>query len=230
MSKKYFLKGSIIGLRAPDLNEDIDNGDWHEWFNSLSTTKYLEHGIYPNTLEAQREFVSKEITNDKTLMFSIDRLDTEEHIGVISLKNINLIQRNAEIGLVIGKKIPKGGALEAMSIMTMHGFERLNLKKIYAGQHEGLWKWVNTLALIGYRIEGIRSCMGEREGKRYNIILTGINYNEYKNITKIRSGDLIGEGGASNLVNQRSNINISKKMENLINEFHNENYLIWGPE
>ena len=230
MNKIYFLKGSIIGLRAPDLKEDIDNGDWHEWFNSLSTTKYLEHGIYPNTLEAQREFVSKEITNDKTLMFSIDRLDTEEHIGVISLKNINLIQRNAEIGLVIGKKIPKGGALEAMSIMTMHGFERLNLKKIYAGQHEGLWKWVNTLALIGYRIEGIRSCMGEREGKRYNIILTGINYNEYKNITKIRSGDLIGEGGASNLVNQRSNINFSKKMENLINEFHNENYLIREPE
>ena len=74
--QNIFLKGSIIGLRAPDLKEDIDNGNWHEWFNSLSTTKYLEHGIYPNTLEVQREFVSKEISNDKTLMFSIRPIDT----------------------------------------------------------------------------------------------------------------------------------------------------------
>ena len=84
MNKIYFLKGSIIGLRAPDLKKDIDNGDWHEWFNSLSTTKYLEHGIYPNTLEAQREFVSKEITNDKTLMFSIDIFSLPSFIFIIS--------------------------------------------------------------------------------------------------------------------------------------------------
>ena len=64
--------------------------------------------------------------------------------------------------------------------------------------------------------------MGERQGMRYNIILTGINYNEYKKITNIRFGDLIGEGGASNLVEQRSNINYSKQLENLIYEFNNK--------
>ena len=81
-------------------------------------------------------------------------------------------------------KIP-GAALEAMALMTEHAFERLNLNRLYAGQHEGLWKWVNSLELIGYKIEGYRRQGGIR-GKAYDIVFTGIIAEDYFRIKKER--------------------------------------------
>ena len=149
------LEGTIVELRAPDLENEILKGDWHSWFNDSKITRFLEHGLYPNTREKQYKFIANELTNDSNLILSIYEKKTNRHIGVISLKNIDFINSNAEIAIVMGVSNIAGSAIEAMALLTEHGFNRLNLQKLYTGQHESLWKWVNVLRTIGFKVEGL---------------------------------------------------------------------------
>lgn len=189
MDDEKFIEGKIVYLRAPNIQKDVWEGEWHSWFNDPEVTKYLTHGIFPVSREQQAKFVEEQLGNRSTLLLSIIDQRNSKHIGVISLKSIDLINKTAEIAIVIGKTKLPGAALEAMALMTQHAFERLNLQRLYAGQHEGLWKWVNSLELIGYKIEGYRKNAGMRNGS-YDTVLTAITSEDYFQIKKKR-GSLI---------------------------------------
>jgi RimJ/RimL family protein N-acetyltransferase len=190
---EVFLKGERVSLCIPDVERDVLNGNWHSWFNDLSTTRFLEHGVRPVSRQQEAAIVQGSLDNPKTFMLTINAADTLELCGVISLANINQHMGNAEIALVTSGIPRSGGALEAMALMTTHAFERFNLAKIYAGQHEGLWKWVNSLKLIGYDVEGLRREQNCRDGRRYDVILTGITGTRYYALKDQRGGSLLGD-------------------------------------
>lgn len=190
--QRAFIMGKLVYLRTPDIQADVYGGDWNEWFSDMEITKYLVHGIRPVSKDDQAKLVQSELENPKTLLFAIIEKASQKHIGVVSLKSIDLLNKTAEIAIVMGFDNIPGAALEAMALMTAHAFERMNLNKLYAGQHEGLWKWVNTLELIGYRIEGYRRQGGVR-GLPYDIVLTGITSDDYFNLKKKRGGSVLTE-------------------------------------
>ena len=207
-----FLVGEIVYLRKTNIQLDVIEGEWHSWFNDKEITKYLIHGVFPMSREQEAEFVKDQLNDSRSLLLSIVSKESNEHIGIISLKSIDLINRNAEIVIIMGFQKVIGAALEAMALMTEHAFERLNLIKLYAGQHEGLWKWVNSLELIGYRIEGYRRHGGVRNGEMYDIVLTGITAENYFNIKKER-GKLLTD----NLYKQRRKENLFPNVREFFN-------------
>lgn len=210
--RNIFLEGEIVYLRKVNIEKDVYNGDWHQWFNDKEITKYLVHGIYPNDKEEQARITEEQLKNKSTLMLTIVNKSTDQPIGVITLKTIDLINRTAEIGMVLGFAKVKGAAIESIALLTQHGFDRLNLVKIYAGQHIGLWKWVNTLETIGYKLEGYRKNMGFKEGKPYDIVLTGITCEDYYKLKETRGGKLI---------DSFDKIYARKRKENIIPELKN---------
>ncbi len=189
--KDILLKGNIINLRKINVDKDIRNGSWHTWFNDIEITQNLEHGIFPVSREEEIDIVEKEIINKKTLILAIVNKLNNNAIGVISLKDIDYINRRAEIGIVMGfDKLP-GGALEAMTLITEHGFKRLNLNKIYCGQYEGLWKWVEVLSLVGFKIEGLRREHAFRDGRPIDIFITGVTSSDFFRLEEERGGDIL---------------------------------------
>lgn len=186
-----FLQGTQVSLRLPCLPDDVRDGGWHLWFNDLTITEYLEHGLRPVDANQEIEFLNRAISNPSNLIFAIISNLDNKLIGTVSLKEINYIQRRAEIALVMGRGSLPGAALEAMALMTKHAFDRLNLQKLYAGQHEGLWKWVNTLRTIGYTIEGYRQNYGYRNGGSYGVLLTGISAERFYELEEERAGDIL---------------------------------------
>ena len=84
-----------------------------------------------------------------------------------------------------------GGALEAMALITRHGFKRLNLNKIYGGQYEALWKWVDKLSLIGFKIEGVKREHAYRDGKPIDVFITGVTSSDFFELEKERGGDIL---------------------------------------
>jgi RimJ/RimL family protein N-acetyltransferase len=192
--QKAFLSGNIVALRKPDLEIDIMQGDWHEWFNDYETTQYLVHGLVPVSREDEYEIVKRNLNRSDSLILTISDIQTGCNLGVISLTSIDHINRRAEIAIVMGKRSTRvGTAIEAMALLTQHAFDRLNLDKIYAGQHEALWKWVNTLELIGYQIEGYRKSFGRRNCKSYGIVLTGVTSDKFNDLRQQRNGDILGD-------------------------------------
>lgn len=189
--REVFLAGKIVSLCLPNLEADIKNGGWHTWFNNPKITEFLEHGIHPVSAAQEADIVAMELTKPSSLVLSmVSNLDNRL-MGVISIKDIDHLRRRGEIALVTNEQRLPGGALEAMALMTAHAFDRLNLQKLYAGQHEGLWKWVNTLALIGYKVEGIRRQQGFRNGTSYDVILTGVTSEDFYRMRGERNGDML---------------------------------------
>ncbi|MFC1831308.1 GNAT family N-acetyltransferase [Thermodesulfobacteriota bacterium] len=217
LDKDIFLPGKIVSLCHPNIEEDIVKGEWHTWFNNYRITELLEHGLSPLSAEEEANIVVSEMHKKSSLIFTIISNINSSLIGVISLKHINHIQRRAEIGLVTSEKRTKGAALESMALLTSHAFDRLNLQKLYAGLHEGLWKWINTLNLIGYKIEGIRRSQGYRNGNSYDVVLTGITSNDFYSLREQRNGDILN-GDVVKLMINRSSINMVEKVKFLLQQ------------
>ena len=219
--RDVFLMGKIVSLCVPNITLDILNGSWHTWFNDIYITKFTEHGVRPITEKEEADIIQDELQNPNSLILTIVSNIDSRLIGVISLKNINHRLRRAEIALVTDRNGVPGAALEAMSLMTEHGFDRLNLQKIYAGQHEGLWKWVNTLALIGYKIEGLRRDDGYRSGQSYDVVLTGITATDFYRIRANRGGSLVNKDAVA-LSKQRATINLIPDLKKLLEDINNK--------
>lgn len=219
MKEDAFLIGEIVYLARPDVQRDIVNGVWHTWFNDMEITRFLVHGVHPISREQEVEIVNAELKRANSLVLCIFSKDTDQHVGVISLKGIDLINRNAEIAIVMGKDPKPGMALEAMALLTEHGFERLNLQKLYAGQHEGLWSWVNSLELIGYRIEGFREHASYRFGRPADSYMTGITSDAYFKLIKQNGGKLY----SSELYKKKRKENIFPKVKAFFRD-------LYGPE
>ena len=152
MSLDIFIEGETLDLCIPD-EEFALKSDWFSWFNNPRLNKYLEQGLFPNSREDQLSFYRNEI-NKRLLLIVNDKVN---NIGVISLSTINWQKRSCAIALVLdsskNKKTPYI-ALEAMSLVTEHAFTTLGMKRVSAGQHQGLKGWQQRMELIGYVVEG----------------------------------------------------------------------------
>ncbi len=185
-----FLEGEIVILRQPDIEKDVMQGHWHSWFNDPVTTQYLVHGVFPVNRTQQADIVAREMADPTSLLLVVVDRETSRHIGVVCLKYINHILRSAELSIVFGDRSVKGAALEAVALLTKHGFDRLNLHRISGGQHAGLWQWMNSLELIGYQLDGYRQHYGIRDGEKYDIATYSITSERFYDLQRQRGGNI----------------------------------------
>ncbi len=219
VKRDIFLAGKIVSLCRPDIELDILDGSWHVWFNRQGLTEFLEHGNYPVSATEEAEIVRAEMSKSSSLILSIVSNTDNKLLGVISIKDINHLRRRGEIAIVTNGSRSPGAALEAMALMTAHAFDRLNLQKLYAGQHEGLWKWVNTLTLIGYKTEGLRRHHGFRNGMPYDVILTGVIAEDFFKLRMERGGDILC-GDAVALAMKREKSNLVTEIREILDNFN----------
>jgi RimJ/RimL family protein N-acetyltransferase len=193
MHEDAFLIGRSVYLRRPDLEQDVEQGDWHRWFNDLTTTRYLVHGARPISRAEEVEYVRAALSSPKHLVLAVVDAATDALCGTVSLGEIDHVHRRAEISLVLGRivRASPSAALEAMALLSKHAFDRLNLEKLYAGQHEDLWPWINTLSLIGYELEGFREAMFVRNGRAFGAALTGLEAATFRRLEQDRGGNVL---------------------------------------
>jgi len=206
-----FLIGNKVYLRA--LEEADLEGNWYKWFNDPDVTKYLQKGFFPNTKEKQRAHLEKMNNSSSDLLLAIISKAENRHIGVVGLHNIDWINRKAEISIVVGEKKYWGleYSLEAMALLSEHGFHKLNLHKIYAGQHEALEKWRKVLELIGFNIEGALKEDIFTQGKYWDVVKIAVFARDFFKLKEQRNGRILGNSIKELLRETR------KKHENIAN-------------
>ena len=211
IDKRAFLVGKTVYLRPPDSQKDVLSGDWFSWFNDKATTRYINQGAWPNTIEKQTAYVEA-LKHDRTrLVLCIVDRRTQRHRGVVSFSSIDLLNRRAQIAIVMGaKRYPPEAPIEAMALMTQHAFDRLNLLKLNAGQCEELWKWINILELIGYRIEGYTEVCLLRDGRSHHGVYTGITAERFYRLKQERGGRLLPDD-IQGLLRRRRKENLVQK-------------------
>lgn len=187
-----FIEGETINLSIPN-SYAITHDRWADWFNETSSLLSTLHGIYPNSLEKQKSILDEILFDQSKIVLLITDKGNSKAIGVISLHSINLQNSSAEIALNVSSKSRSLQSslmsLEAMALMTEHGFEQVGLVRIYASQvFPNLKSWNKLLELIGYRTEGILKNAFKRGQKYSDIMSIACHYENYCSIKKTRGG------------------------------------------
>ncbi len=175
-----FLTGPNIYLRP--LEENDVNGNYPNWLNNNEICTGNSHHTFPNTKKATLEYIASVSNSKEVIVLAIIENITNRHIGNISLQNINLIYRSAEFSIIIGDKKywGKGYGEEAARLLMKHGFDSLNLHRIYCGTFEnnkGMQKLAEKLHM---KLVGKQRQAAYKNGKYIDIFLYDVLRSEFE--------------------------------------------------
>jgi [ribosomal protein S5]-alanine N-acetyltransferase len=174
-----FLIGERSYLRF--LEESDVNEDYIGWLNNKEVTRYLETGKFPSTALSVKKFLERFSGSSTDLIFGIIAIDTDEHIGNVTLNQINWIHRTAVTGIMIGRESfrGRGYGFEAWSLILEYAFERLGLRRIEAGAVDANMASIATMKKLGFKEEGIRRKHVLVEGEYRDAIKFGLFKEEF---------------------------------------------------
>jgi hypothetical protein len=233
LSRQYdvFIQGSTVDLCVAT-EEIAYESDWYNWFNDKAITKNLGQGAFPNTRAEQKDFFISETRNGKRLILLIVTKDSELK-GVVSLSNIDLINGTAGIALVVDGKIgrikSRLASLEAISLITQHGFDAMHLNRISGFQNSSLGFWQRHMEVVGYRVEGLHKMQSHKTDKFSNTAVTlACTKDDYRKIIQNRGKLFDDETAMLERINKLPKRSFAADMEEFVLK-HSEQYYaeIW---
>lgn len=176
----YYKK--VVGDRcylSPIQVEDADK--WAEWLNDLDVSLPLGDEAYTSLpLDRLREYASQVIRHDEHV-FTIVDLETDRPLGRCLLFNVDLVNRNAMMGLLIGEKAywGQGYGQDATRLLLDYAFTLLNLHSVMLGVFSFNERAVHTYRAVGFREIGRRRQARIIGSQMYDLILMDILADEF---------------------------------------------------
>lgn len=169
------IYGERIRLRA--ITRD-DLSFFVEWFNDPEVTRGLMHYL-PFSMEDEETWYESMRQNPKEehpFMIEICSEEGWEPIGDCGLFGIDWRIRQAEFGIVVGAKQHwnKGYGTEALNLILQHGFNTLNLNRIFLRVYENNPRAMRSYEKAGLSIEGRLRQGHFDEGQYFDVILMSI--------------------------------------------------------
>ncbi|MFZ3590117.1 GNAT family N-acetyltransferase [Bacillus sp. DJP31] len=146
----------LVILRELNLH---DANDRYQWCLDKEVTKHLNmpDKYPPFSLEETKQWI--EMCISRTNGYEQKAIQTADgvHIGWVDLKNLDKLNKHAELGIAIGNKDywGKGYGLSAMREMLQCGFHALQLNKIWLRVEVDNTKAISSYRRMGYVEEGI---------------------------------------------------------------------------
>lgn len=152
-----------------------------EWMHESECVEKLPTPFMDMTMEQCRQFIEKARCNkDKEIHMAICD-EEDEYQGTVSLKNIDLVNGNAEYAISIrrhamGQGISSFGTKEILRI----AFEDVGLSKVYLCVFEDNVRAVKFYNKCSFVLEGnFREHMADANGKKHNLLWYSILREEY---------------------------------------------------
>lgn len=170
------LTGKKVFLRKL---ETSDLARCHAWLNEPEI--FISMGTFaPRSREDHERWFQGLIGSRTNLVFALCSRDREQHIGNVSLFNVDYLNRNAGLTIFIAEPELRGqgAGREAISLLCEYGFDYLNLHRIYcktdnpaaARMYEGL----------GFVREGTLRQQNFHRGRYIDKMLYGLLRTEFR--------------------------------------------------
>jgi ribosomal-protein-alanine N-acetyltransferase len=165
----------VRAFRESDLG-----GPYLSWFEDQDVCRFNSHGKFFPSEGSFRAYVASQGSMDRIVWAVCHERDG--HIGNVSLQNISMINRNAELALLLGDKRhwKKGVGKMAATSLIAHGFAKLNLERIYCDTAATNLGMRNLAVAIGFSEEGCRRMHLFLEGDWVDVIEYGLLRSESK--------------------------------------------------
>ncbi|MFL2755986.1 MAG: GNAT family N-acetyltransferase [Dehalococcoidia bacterium] len=177
------LKGDRLDLIP--FKEEFITEKYLDWLSDIEVTKYLDVSNYDQTIDTITNYINR-FNNSENYIFAIVIKEINNHIGNITLQNINWVHKFATEGIMIGdKKYWKDGyGTEARSLLIEFAFNDLKLNRIVSSAFVDNLAGIKSNAKLGYKKEGIFRNHMILEGQYSDVIQQGIlkeDFMPYKN-------------------------------------------------
>lgn len=138
--------------------EEEDYTELYKWRNDFGITDLLGGNRFYVSKLREKKWIEEAILNDKTNLHLAICLKEKNHLlGIVNLTNINHLNKKAEFSIMIGDitQQGKGYGKIAAKLMLKHGFEELNLNRIYLTVLNKNVKAIKLYEAIGFLKEGM---------------------------------------------------------------------------
>jgi len=177
------MEGKKIKIRALE-KTDID--EIMKWVNDPEVVDSLLMR-YPVSRYQEEKWIEKTLdgTNKRNKAFAIETKDGV-YLGGIGLHQIDWENRNAEVGIVIGKKEywNKGYGSDAMTTILDFAFNRMNLHRVYLRVFSFNERGIRSYEKCGFKKEGVLRDDLFAHGKYHDTIIMGILKHEFEKMEK----------------------------------------------
>ncbi len=225
---EVFLEGELVDLVVPD-EHAISVDGWYSWFNDQVLTRNMEQGMYPNSPEQQRAFLEELRSSKARLALMIKPKREDRVVGIVSLSKISHVTRQADVGMIIAKRVSdyRGAfaGMEAKCLITEHAFETLGLERINSYQSSALKDWQRWQILFGYRMEGIQRKAFRKGHRTTDLIVSGCLLEDYLALKEKREGRLWpGSRKIMDLIRTLPKQSLEEKLSNTLTKLGDEHY------
>ena len=177
------LKGNRLDLIP--FKEEFITEKYLYWLSDVEVTKYLVVSNYDQTKDTITKYIDR-FNNSENYIFAIVIKEINNHIGNITLQNINWVHKFATEGIMIGdKKYWKDGyGTEARSLLLEFAFNDLNLNRIVSSAFVDNVAGLKSNSKLGYKQEGLLRNHMILDGQYSDVIQQGIlkeDFMPYKN-------------------------------------------------
>ena len=175
------ILGKNVRLRAP---ERADIPRWVEWLNDPEVIADLDI-YYPLGLEDENAWFDamlKRPMEEHPLAIEVKGPKGWQLAGNISFHQVDWRNASAEVGIFIGNRElwNKGIGTEAMRMLVKHGFETMNLHRIWLRVHASNERAIRCYEKAGFIKEGTQRDGAFIRGKYLGVVFMSILQTEWK--------------------------------------------------
>lgn len=175
-----FLAGERVLLRA--LTPEDAAGNYLGWLNDAEVCRYNGHHRYPYTRDQAEAYITSVTGAGGDLVLAVVDRASGEHVGNISIQNLDPLSRVGEFAILMGEKEfwGKGLAREAAVLIIQHAFRELNLHRIHCGTFADNAGMKKLAAALGMTEEGRRREAVFKDGRYHDLIEYGLLRQEFE--------------------------------------------------
>jgi RimJ/RimL family protein N-acetyltransferase len=175
--KHPFLVGESVYLRAV---EHEDAAIFLPWVNDFEVARnMMVHR--PMSLPTEEAFVARIQEDKNNVVLTIVLRKDDRVIGNTALHGIHSHNHHAGFGIMIGDKREwgRGYGTEAANLIIRHGFDTLNLHRIWLHVYDDNPRAIRSYEKVGFRREGVLREHSFREGRYGDVISMAILREEW---------------------------------------------------
>jgi RimJ/RimL family protein N-acetyltransferase len=176
--RNAYLVGTKVYLRPL---EEADAAESHRWLNDPDVRRTLAARAGPYTEAMSREWI-RALDFRRAIGFAIVAREDDVHVGNCDLRDINPVDRNASLGIVVGRKDRwgMGYGTEAVALLCRHAFDGLALHKVWLSCYANNPRGLRLYARLGFREEGRRREQVFVDGAWIDDVLLGLLRDELR--------------------------------------------------
>lgn len=177
------LRDEVVELRALEVE---DGAVTVAWRNDPEIRDQLLSFRFPVSHVMEAKFVDRAISGDGMEQCVAGIVDVSDSVlcGLIYLRDIDWVSRNAALGMMIGRRDRqrRGLGRHATRLILQHGFDVLNLERIYLYVAEYNLPARQLYETSGFTYEGALRQHVALGGKRYDLFVMGMLRGEYDSL------------------------------------------------